>query len=208
VVIGISAVVSALGILFGILLSGLLLYIAILAAVLAWLLILGVRASRMNLGWVGLLIVLGAAGVVSFFTPAAGNIALLAIPLAFSATAAAASNSAAISRGAAAVLAALTLVFIFDAGTISNAANVPNGIIDAKVASVALTLFLIAAVFGAVAWLVAIIDSARIGAWGWLISSVLLLNIGALLFGLFGPTAEDVRQTRRQRAARRAAGIA
>ncbi len=205
VVVGISVVLSALGILAGALQSGLLLYIGIVAAVLAWLLILVVRTSQRSLGWVGLLIVLGAAGVIPFFTPAAGNVALMVIPLAFGATASAASNSTVISRSTAAILGVVTLVLIFDAGTISNAAG---GIVDPNVANIALALFLIAAVFGAASWLVAITGSASIGAWGWLINTVLLLNVGALLFGLFGPTPEDIRQTRRQKAARRSAGLA
>jgi len=204
-VVAISAVLSVLSILAGLLVSGLLLYIGIVAAVLAWLLVLIVQVGRMNLGWVGLLIVLSAAGVIPFFTPAGGNIALIVIPLAFSATASAASNSPIISRGTAAVLGGVTFVLIFDAGTNTNAGG---GVVDPKVANVALALFLIAAVFGVASWLVALIESVRIGAWGWLINNVLLLNVGALLFGLFGPTPEDIRQTRRQKAARRSAGLA
>jgi hypothetical protein len=206
-VAGFASAVCVIGILASVLVSGLALYIGVVAAVVGWLLALVGRASRMELGWTALLVVLGASGLLTYLSSfTAGNLAVILLPLALSAIVAGGSQSGVISRGTAAGLAGVALVVIIVAGTLNGGGG--SGKIDPNVASGALALFIVAGAFAVVSWIVAIAEAARVRAWGWLVVNVLLVMIGSLLFGMFGPTAEDVRQTRLQKQQRRAAGLA
>ena len=78
---------------------------------------------------------------------------------------------------------------------------------DPKVYQLNLHMYAVAGMLAFFAWILSGINTLRIQAWGWFATNLLLFGIGAVMFGLFWPTAEDIRQSRLQRAARRAAGI-
>jgi len=112
-----------------------------------------------------------------------------------------------VNRSPVAALTGVSLLLILTGGII--ASGVASGTSsDIGVAHFSTHLYVLSAAFGLLGWLLGLIEAGRIRAWGWLIENLLLLNIGALLFGLFGPTAQDVIQTRLQRQQRREAGIA
>ncbi len=100
----------------------------------------------------------------------------------------------------------IALLTIIISGTFAGGGGIGSNT-DPKVYQLNLHMYAIAGFLALIAWLLAIINTFRIHAWGWFATSVLLFGIGALMFGLFGPTAEDVRQGRLQKAARRAAGV-
>lgn len=68
-------------------------------------------------------------------------------------------------------------------------------------------LYSIAGVLAAYAWIVGMIASFRTGSWGWFALVVLLPAIGAFMFGLFGPTHQDVLMAQEHIRQRRAVGL-
>lgn len=75
------------------------------------------------------------------------------------------------------------------------------------ITTVGFHLYSIAGVLAAVAWVGAIIVSYRTGAWGWFALAVLLPAVGAFMFGLFGPTRQDVLMGRESASQRKAVGL-
>ena len=72
------------------------------------------------------------------------------------------------------------------------------------ITTVGFHLYSVAAVLAAYAYVVGLIVSFRTGAWGWFALVLLIPAIGAFMFGLFGPTRQDVlmgQETARQRKA-------
>jgi hypothetical protein len=109
-------------------------------------------------------------------------------------------------RSVIATLGLIALLTIIISGTFAGGGGIGSNT-DPKVYQLNLHMYAIAGMLAVFAWIFAMVHTFRIGAWGWFITSLLVFGIGALMFGLFGPTAEDVRQSRLQRAARRAAGV-
>jgi predicted membrane channel-forming protein YqfA (hemolysin III family) len=109
-------------------------------------------------------------------------------------------------RGVIASLGLIAILTIIISGTFAGGGGI-GSTTDPKVYALNLHMYAIAGMLAFFAWILAMINTFRIGAWGWFLTSLLLFGVGALMFGLFGPTAEDVRQSRLQRAARRAAGV-
>jgi len=105
-----------------------------------------------------------------------------------------------------ATLGLIALLTIIISGTFAGGGGIGSNT-DPRVYQLNLHMYAIAGFLALIAWLLAIINTFRIHAWGWFLTSLLLFGIGALMFGLFGPTAEDVRQGQLQKAARRAAGV-
>jgi hypothetical protein len=84
-------------------------------------------------------------------------------------------------------------------GTTSNAFSTPSF-------KLGVDLYLAAGVLGIVAWIMAIVRAAQTRMWGWLAVSIFLVTIGALMYGLFGPSPADYAQSREATRLRRAAG--
>jgi hypothetical protein len=68
-------------------------------------------------------------------------------------------------------------------------------------------LYAVAGVLGAFAWVIGLITGFRTKAWGWFALIVLLPAIGSFMFGLFGPTRQDVLMAQEQARQRRAVGL-
>ncbi len=110
-------------------------------------------------------------------------------------------------RKIAATLGATGFVILIVGGTIiGNSVGAPR-IIGSLENAVGDHMYVISGVLGLAAWIIGAVTAYRIKAWGWLIFSILLPGIGAFMFGLFGPSAQDVKQARENAAARRAAGV-
>lgn len=99
----------------------------------------------------------------------------------------------------------LTLVF---GGTLVGGAIGTNiGAAAPYIQTIGFHLYEVAGVLALYAWVIALILSYRVGAWGWFATVVLLTAVGAFMFGLFGPTRQDVLMTREAARQRRAAGL-
>ena len=107
-------------------------------------------------------------------------------------------------RSVIATLGLIALLTIIISGTFAGGGGIGSNT-DPKIYQLNLHMYAIAGFLALIAWLLAIINTLRIHAWGWFATSLLLFGIGALMFGLFGPTAEDVARAayRRRRGARR-----
>ena len=75
------------------------------------------------------------------------------------------------------------------------------------ITTVGFHLYVIAGVLAAFAWVVGMIVSFRTGSWGWFALVVLLPAIGSLMFGIFGPTRQDILMAREHARQRRAVGL-
>lgn len=75
------------------------------------------------------------------------------------------------------------------------------------ITTVGFHLYSIAGVLAAYAWIVGMIVSFRTGAWGWFALVVLLPAIGSFMFGLFGPTRQDVLMAQENTRQRKAVGL-
>jgi hypothetical protein len=75
------------------------------------------------------------------------------------------------------------------------------------ITAVGFHLYMIAGVLALYAWIVGLILSFRVGAWGWFTTVVLLNAVGAFMFGLFGPSRQDVLTGRAAARQRKAAGL-
>lgn len=68
-------------------------------------------------------------------------------------------------------------------------------------------LYTIAGVLAAYAWIVGLIASYRTRAWGWFSLVVFLPAIGAFMYGLFGPSRQDVILAQENARQRKAVGL-
>lgn len=68
-------------------------------------------------------------------------------------------------------------------------------------------LYAVAGVLGLIAWIFGLIVSFRTRSWGWFTVVVLLPGIGAFMFGLFGPTRQDVLMAQENARQRKAVGL-
>jgi hypothetical protein len=191
--------------------SNFLSYIGIGLAVLAWLIGLYLSFRKGSWGWVGLLLIVALAGFVlaGIGAAVAGSLSLvyLFVPVAYIGFAASISQARDITdKTVIAMLGAIAVLTIIISGTFAGGGGIGTTT-DTAVYQLNLQMYAIAGVLAAITWILAIVNTLRIQAWGWFATSLLLFGIGAFMFGLFGPTAEDVRQSRLQRAARRAAGV-
>jgi len=186
-------------------------YIGIVLGVISYLLGLFISLRKRSFGWIVLMVVVAALGIVAGLAAVgvAGSLDLIDIfmPISFIGFAACLSQQSDITeRSVIATLGLIAVLTIIISGTFAGGGGIGSNT-DPKVYQLNLHMYAIAGMLAAIAWLLAIVRTFRIGAWGWFVTSVLLFGIGALMFGLFGPTAEDIRQGRLQRAARRAAGV-
>ena len=68
-------------------------------------------------------------------------------------------------------------------------------------------LYFIAGLLALIGWINGLIVGFRTKSWGWFVLIVLLPGIGAFMFGLFGPTRQDVLMAQEQARQRRAVGL-
>jgi hypothetical protein len=190
---------------------GVISYIGIVLGVLSFLLGLVFSLRKRSLGWIVLLVIVAviavAAGVGGI--GATGSIDLINtfMPISFIGYAACLSQQTDVTeRSVIATLGLIALLTIIISGTFAGGGGIGSNT-DPRVYQLNLHMYAIAGFLALIAWLLASFRTFRIGAWGWFVTSLLLFGIGALMFGLFGPTAEDIRQSRLQKAARRAAGM-
>lgn len=206
-----GAVLLFAGQLFGKGSLGVLSYAGILFGVISYLLGLYFSLRKRSFGWIGLMLVVAAIGIVAGLAAVGvdGSIDLIDIfmPISFIGFAACLSQQTDVTeRSVIATLGLISLMTIIISGTFAGGGGIGSNT-DPKIYQLNLHMYAIAGFLALIAWLLAIINTLRIQAWGWFATSLLLFGIGALMFGLFGPTAEDVRQSRLQKASRRAAGV-
>ena len=190
---------------------GVISYIGIILGVLSYLLGIVFSLRKRSFGWIVLLVAVGAISVAAGLggVGATGSIDLINtfMPISFIGYAACLSQSTDVTeRSVIATLGLIALLTIIISGTFAGGGGIGSNT-DPKIYQLNLHMYAIAGFLALIAWLLAIINTLRIQAWGWFATSLLLFGIGALMFGLFGPTAEDVRQSRLQKASRRAAGV-
>jgi hypothetical protein len=190
---------------------GVISYIGILLGVISYLLGLFLSFRKRSFGWVGLMVVVAAIGVVAGLAAVgvAGSLDFIDIfmPISFIGFAACLSQQSDVTeRGVIATLGLIALLTIIISGTFAGGGGIGSET-DPAIYQLNLHMYAIAGMLAFVAWILAGVNTLRIQAWGWFATNLLLFGIGALMFGLFGPTAEDVRQGRLQKAARRAAGV-
>jgi hypothetical protein len=179
--------------------------------VLSFLLGIILSLRKRSFGWIGLMLFVATVSIVAGLAgvSVAGSIDLinLFMPISFIGFASCLSQQTDVTeRGVISSLGLIALLTIILSGTFAGGGGIGNNT-DPNVYLLNLHMYAIAGLLGLIVWLLAIVNTFRIQAWGWFATSVLLFGIGALMFGLFGPTAEDVRQGRLQKAARRAAGM-
>ncbi|HLY29479.1 MAG TPA: hypothetical protein VKQ36_00495 [Ktedonobacterales bacterium] len=119
------------------------------------------------------------------------------------------SSDNALSRGTPATFGAAALILLITGGlaindTVGANAAAPNTI---RLLALGYHLYMVTGILALVAWIIGMIVAVQTRAWGWFAMTVLMPGIGAFMFGLFGPSAADVRQARENAAARRAAGV-
>jgi hypothetical protein len=189
-------------------------YAGVAFGAIAWIMAVAITILRRAFGWLVPLLLVAVAGPLIGLTlnngivsgvndPNALDITLLMLPMTLIGFLVAASRSRTLlQRSAAAALGGLSIATIMVGGTLTSGGGA-SAINDLGVVDVGTHLYLVAATFGLFAWIIGIIVAARNQAWGWLVAAFLLLNVGAFMFGLFGPTKQDVIQSRLQRKARR-----
>lgn len=77
----------------------------------------------------------------------------------------------------------------------------------AYITALGFRLYIVAGVLGLIAWIIGLIVGLRTQAWGWFALILLLPCIGAFMFGLFGPTRQDVLMAQENARQRKAVGL-
>ena len=187
----------------------------ILAAA-AWLFSVATALRARQLDWVGVLLIalvigaLLALGTLTDPTPDSVSIPQTAgLACAFmSAAYGALGARTALERGIPTFCGAWALMTLVIGGTLVGGAIGTNiGAAAPYITTVGFHLYAIAGVLAAFTWVVGVVVSFRTGAWGWFALVLLLPAIGALMFGLFGPTRQDILMTREHARQRRAVGL-
>lgn len=111
-------------------------------------------------------------------------------------------------RHTAAYCGAWGLMTLVAGGTLVGGAIGTNiGAAAPYITDVGFHLYTVAGVVALVAWAVGLIVSFRTGAWGWFTLVLLLPAVGAFMFGLFGPTRQDVLMAQENTRQRKAVGL-
>lgn len=114
----------------------------------------------------------------------------------------------AVERGVAAFFGGWGLLTLVIGGTlVGGAIGTKIGAATENVLSLGFHLYVVAGVLGLAAWILGIIVGFRTKAWGWFTVIILLPAIGAFMFGLFGPTHQDVVMAQENARQRRAVGL-
>ena len=191
-------------------------------AIIAWLYgaFLALRAKQMDwliLLGLGLLVSLGLA-VAAITSPGASGepnavpltiVELALLPLAIiTMSYASLSVEPLLSRGVPAYLGGWGLLSLIIGGTLVGGAIGTNiGAGAAYITALGFRLYVVAGMLAAFTWIIGVIVASHTKAWGWFTLVLLLPAMGAFMFGLFGPTRQDVIMAEDNARARRAAGL-
>lgn len=186
----------------------------------AWIYSVIVAARMRQVSWIILLIVgllvglalaafaqLGSGSDLNGGTLAAAQLGML--PLAFFALGYGMLGATdALERGVAAFFGGWGLLMLVIGGTLVGGAIGTNiGAAAEYITALGFRFYAGAAVLGLFAWIIGLAVAARTKAWGWFTVVVALPAIGAFMFGLFGPTRQDVLMAQENARQRKAAGL-
>lgn len=183
-------------------------YAGVILAITALVLALVVPVRQRQISWIVLMLVVGAAG---FFLPLLTKRAdasviflpLAAITFVYGLT----SSEDATDRPVFGAMSVLAVLMVVIGGTsIGGVLGTQANAFDTASFKLGVDLYLAAGTLGIIAWILAVVRSAQTRMWGWLAVSFFLVTIGALMYGLFGPSPADYAQTREAVRLRRAAG--
>ncbi len=112
-------------------------------------------------------------------------------------------------RATAATLGGAALILLIVGGTAISDTVGANPALPATIRTLGIGyhLYLVTGILAFAAWIVGLISAVRTQAWGWFTTALILPGIGSFMFGLFGPSAQDVIQARENAKSRREAGI-
>ncbi len=172
-----------------------------------WLLLLGL-GMLVSLALIGVSIIsASASGEPNAVPLSIAELALL--PLAFiTMSYASLSAEPLLMRGVVAYLGLWSLLSLIIGGTLVGGAIGTNiGAGATYITALGFRLYAVAGVLAIFTWVIGLIVAYRTKAWGWFALVVLLPAIGAFMFGMFGPTRQDVVMAEENARARRAAGL-
>lgn len=117
-------------------------------------------------------------------------------------------GSSPLDRGNAAFDGGWGLLAVVIGGTlVGGAIGTSTGAAAGYITALGFRLYALSGVLGAFAWVIGLVAGYRTKAWGWFALIILLPAIGAFMFGLFGPTRQDVVMAQEQARQRRAVGL-
>jgi hypothetical protein len=188
-------------------------YLGIALAVVGGAIALLVQLRIGALGWVGLLgasvLWLIVAGIFNIAPPPRGgpNLVLMFMPLALIGVNANISEARSlVHRGVIASLGLTALLTIILSGALAGGGGAGT-VLDPGVQAMSTQLYGVAGALALVLWVAAILEAIRTTAWGWLVVVIVFFGIGGMMYGLFGPSIQDLDQTRAQAAAKKMAGV-
>jgi hypothetical protein len=165
-------------------------------------------AQRRQWPWIALIVMTGATGFVLPAFVQRSDASLLLLPLAlitfvYSLT----SSDDPTDRPIFGLMGLFSVLLIVIGGTLIGGVLGTQAFAEETAAfRVGMDLYLVAGALAVIAWVLAVTRSARHRMWGWFLVSLFLVNIGALMYGLFGPSLQDFEQTKEARRLRKAAG--
>ncbi len=113
-----------------------------------------------------------------------------------------------IERGSAAFYGGWGLLSLVIGGTlVGGAIGTSVGSSAIYITALGFRLYAIAGVFGLIGWIIGLIVGLRTQSWGWFALIVLLPGVGAFMFGLFGPTRQDVLMAQENARQRKVVGL-
>ena len=194
--------------------------IGIVAAVAGWAYAVLTAARARQTDWIGLLaldlVVALAMSAYAFASPTKevnggviGAAQLGFLPLAFfSWCYASLGGGHVIERGLGAFFGGWGLLTLVVGGTLVGGAIGTNiGAGAAYITALGFRLYAVSGVLGLYAWVIGLVVAIRTRSWGWAAMVILLPAIGAFMFGLFGPTRQDVLMAQESARQRRAVGL-
>lgn len=111
-------------------------------------------------------------------------------------------------RGVAAFFGGWGLLALVIGGTlVGGAIGTTIGAASVYITAFGFRLYALAGVLGLLAWIVGLVVGLRTQSWGWFALIVGLPGIGAFMFGLFGPTRQDVVMARENARQRKLVGL-
>ncbi|HZC07896.1 MAG TPA: hypothetical protein VE338_19825 [Ktedonobacterales bacterium] len=220
----IAVLAVALIFVFGIIIGSIAMIVSIIGgavALIAWAYALVTAARMRQMGWIILLIVgllaALALGAYAYTHPIKdvpnenilGVLQLGLLPLAFIAMSYGSLGGAPmLERGVSAFYGTWGLLSLVIGGTlVGGAIGTSIGAGAEYITALGFRLYVVAGVLALIAWIAGLVVGLRTKSWGWFALIILLPGIGAFMFGLFGPTRQDVLMAQENRRQRRAVGL-
>ncbi len=193
--------------------------VGVVATLVAWIYAVFIAARARQTGWLGMLgigLVVGLALAIFSFTRATsfndgvlaaaqfGVLSLAFVTLGYGVL----GGSNLTERGTSAFFGGWALLSLVVGGTmVGGAIGTTIGAASVYITALGFRLYATAGMMALVAWIVGLIVAFRTQAWGWFAVVVLLPGIGAFMFGLFGPTRQDVLMAQENARQRKAVGL-